>query len=380
MDRTEALEHFYQNCVKQAVIEKISQAEHFFDKHKDELVPDFVDSFRRLCMKIKKMQIDNKIGKIGYIQYSMLRSNIIENNYDYLIDTYNKQWYFDSKQQECQEKYNSRWAFIFLEELEKVLEEKRRIYINTIYKPDIDHIKLEKARIFNQFIKNLARYAMPKAAQILEFNAIDMEDEFEVRVGEYYDLSEVVYKVDMRVKDPEEIKEWLEDKKEDCYVAEILRDMDLSLGNYTGIDLRFADFSGSNLSGSILENSILIGTKFCRCNLENINLTGTYIHDADFSGASLKNADFFTAKGSKSMIDTIASRIYSLWGVNFEGADLEGADFRYTDLRGANFKSTNLIGVNFKGANLENAVFLKEAVNGLELDEAQKKAIQVVSK
>lgn len=100
-------------------------------------------------------------------------------------------------------------------------------------------------------------------------------------------------------------------------------------------DLEGVDFSGSNLlgaslRGATLTNAAMLGTDVGEANLIGANLHGVRLARgklaqvkaafADFSGASLRNADLYCA---------------NFRSANLREADLRGADLRETDLRGA---------------------------------------------
>ncbi|HOJ77739.1 MAG TPA: hypothetical protein PLZ08_09565 [Bacillota bacterium] len=48
MNRKQALEHFKSGPLKEKGIEKMDQVNEYFKIHKEELVPDFVESFRSI--------------------------------------------------------------------------------------------------------------------------------------------------------------------------------------------------------------------------------------------------------------------------------------------------------------------------------------------
>ena len=64
--------------------------------------------------------------------------------------------------------------------------------------------------------------------------------------------------------------------------------------NFTGADLRNADFSDSDLEGCIFTNADLSGAKFCNTNLNN----------AIFHAATLKKTNF---TGSNVTLDALAN-------------------------------------------------------------------------
>jgi uncharacterized protein YjbI with pentapeptide repeats len=371
LNKAESLKDFEQNYLREHVLEKLLRAEDYLLKHHDELAEEWRQSLRNICLKIKTMQSKGEINRVGFIQYSMLRSSILERQPRYLINVYHKDWYFDPVQTECREDYYCSRIFQFLDQLEQDLEEPRKRYLDQITPVDLEQIKLREADKFNQWVVYLAGYVLNQGEPVPEFREIAREEELEVRVGEYYDTSEVVYKEDLRVKDAEATREWLEDKLENRYVAAILKNMDLSGGDYQGIDLRRADLRGSNLSQSNLAECLLIKAKLDSSVLRAVNFTGASLHDADFSGADLQNAIFFGAEGAKGIAATYAAGIYSFTGVNFRGADLEGTDFRYANLQGADFRGARLARADFHGANLRHAIFSNAAHREAQIDETQ---------
>lgn len=97
--------------------------------------------------------------------------------------------------------------------------------------------------------------------------------------------------------------------------------------------------------------------------VQGIDAHNAHLAYADLSSMAAERTDFSGADLSHSML--IDSR---LDGCSFAGADLRkadlsgaslvGANFRDADLRGADFEATDLTGADFTGANLKDAVFL----------------------
>ncbi|HEX9062340.1 MAG TPA: pentapeptide repeat-containing protein [Clostridia bacterium] len=373
MNREEALQHFKETYVSKKCNEKLFALEEFYQKNINELIPGLVEAFRQICIKAKKMQQENKKGKIGYITFSMLRTSIAEGKHKCLVEAFDGSWFLDF--QECSTEYDASWAFKFLDELGTELEEKRRMYAGSITASDLERIKLLEAQKFNSYVISLARYVTPKMDVLKEYQELSKEDEFEIRAGEYHDYTETVFKEDMRKKDRVKIVEWLGEKKDE-YAFEVFRSLDLSEGDYAGIDFSFADLRNSNLSKSNLNGSELIGTRFNNCILDRANISVSFIYGADFSGCSLKYTDFFWVQGNKGISKDGEWECPGYFNVNFTDADLEGADFERADLKGAVFIGANLKGTRFDGANLENAIFSWKDKGILKLDQEQMKVIQ----
>jgi hypothetical protein len=398
MDRTESLGHFEQNYVQAKITEKILQAESYLLQYREELAAEFRESLRLICQKIQAMQTEGTLDQVGFINYSLLRSAILEKRPQYRIDVYNQDWYFSPNvdaglhsnancdcrmpkhngrlnQPECPGEYDAGRILRFLDELVAELEEPRKLYFDRVTIVDLEQIKLREAAKFNQLIISLADYALRRGELLAGLAKIAKAVEFEVRVGEYYDASEVVYKEDQREKDSEDTKEWLEEQHEEQYVAAVLRNLDLSGGDYRGLDLRRVDCSGAKLTDGNFANSLLIKAHFNNCLLSRSNFSGAAIHDVDFSGADLSEAVLCAVTGPKGMARTMVEGIYSVWGVNFSGANLEGADFRRANLQGANFTGAKLANAVFYGAKLDEAIFNRTALLGLNLDLTQTAAV-----
>ncbi|MCX7746066.1 MAG: pentapeptide repeat-containing protein [Clostridia bacterium] len=318
MNRETALEHFNEQYVKNIGNEKYNELKAYYEKNKGQLALHFVECFKEMCLKIKDMQHAGEKGEIGHINFSMLRTDMLEKNYVYRAEAYNKYWFHDTS--ECRILYDVTWCFRFLDNFISELTEKRKLYINKIIQPDIERIMLRELTKYNEYIVEIARYAMPEAVKAPEFLEVRRESVFSIRVGEYKGKYDVVYVIDDREKDSREVRNWLEMKSEYGYENEVLRGLDLSKGDYDALDLRYADFSRSNLSGSSMK----------RCLLK---------------------------------------------GVVFENANLENTDFQCSDLTSAIFRNVVLNHTNFKGAVLNGAVFSKDAYSSAHLDEQQQTGI-----
>ena len=373
MDKEEVLKSFKETYVNEKSKQKLLYLEKYYQENKDELVDCFIKSFKEICLKIKEMQSKKKKGKIAYITYSMLRTEILEKDHIYLIEAHNDTWFFDYR--ECTGKYDASLLFNYLDEFETDLQEIRKTYMNQINAVDIEKIKLQEATKYNEYVIEIARHAMKKASLLKEFEDLEKEDVVEIRVDEYRDLSEIVYKEDITEKDAEEIKRWFEEKLEKKYSYNIFKELNLSDGDYEGIDLRYCDFTKSNFQKSNMKDCILVGTKFENSELEEVDFTDSVIHASDFRNANLAKAIFYNVAGPKGLPDTIDFFSPGFSQVSFEGADLKGATFEGADLKGAIFRGANLENVNFENTNLEGAIFLKKDLDKLNLDEEQIKSI-----
>ncbi|MDP4180320.1 MAG: pentapeptide repeat-containing protein [Bacillota bacterium] len=294
MKKIEALQHFNDNYVKEKRDQKLKELDEFYNINRDVLAKDILEAFRNVCVKAGKLQLEGIKENIAYISFSMVRVKLLNNDYKYFVDAYNEILYLDEVQ--CRSYYDASWAFRFLEEFEKELEQSRKLYINKILKSDIEKIKLQDAALYNDYIVKLATYVMPEAVKIKEYLDLKREEVVDIRVGEYKASRQVVYKEDLRIKDSGSIKSWLEGKYELEYEHEVLRNLDLSGGDYEGIDLSYSDFTGSDLSKSNWRKSTLIGANFYKANLDGVDFGQADLSDCDLREAILKNTSFAGAQ------------------------------------------------------------------------------------
>jgi hypothetical protein len=374
MKRAEAWEHFVANYAQPAAQKKIMALEEYFGQHQEDLITEFLESFREICLKIKAMQSAGAKGKIACITYSMLRTAILDWHPVYLVEAFDKEWFLDPV--ECQTRYSAGWAFQFLDQLgPELVEQLKSLYLHQIDRTKPERYLLKEAEKYHQYVSCLVCYAMARSAQLPEFLAIDKEAEFTVRVGEYMDIGEVVYKESRRIRDLVAAKFPLGNIEGLACTYNALTNLNLTHGDYKKINLLYADLSESDLSDSQMQYSTLVGTKFYRGSLARTDLKGAWIYEADFGECNLEGANLSNSVGASGMIDAEEWYLPGYRSVNFQRANLENANFKEARLRGAIFSGANLKNVNFEGANLEDAVFTRENSEDLNLDDVQRRQI-----
>lgn len=191
MNKEEALAHFTEHVLQVKRKEMLQAVDLYFDRHQAELVQAFIESFRQLCWQIIQMQRNQLKGKIAYITYSLLRTEMIAGRFCYLMEAFDHRWFFD--RQECQAMHDASWAGHFLERLAKELAVSSKRYVARILPPDVDRMMLAEAVYYHRYVQKLAQLALPKAVELPEYQCIEKEEKVEVRVGEYLDRSDIVY-------------------------------------------------------------------------------------------------------------------------------------------------------------------------------------------
>jgi hypothetical protein len=336
----------------------------YFQNHKHALAKAFRNSLEQIFEKVKLMQREGNKQALGYISYSMLRTELANGRATYLVEAMDKRWFMN--RHNCRDTYNADWAFRYLDEWETKLSKHAKKYGGRIGLDDIQRMKLHVAVHVHQYIIALARFSITEEwfDDIQFAHEIELEDVFELRVGEYLDRSEVVYKRDVRVKDSIVIKDWLEEKKPYDYIHEVFRKIDGSQGNYEGIRLQYADLSESSFINSDFTGGNLIGSCWYKAYLQEADFNDCLIQEARFEKANLREASFRDAVAVPGIYQSERWERPGFQPVSFAGADLTGAKFQGAYLQNADFTGAILQGADFIGAAIEGACFKGAVLDG----------------
>ncbi|MCP3808123.1 pentapeptide repeat-containing protein [Paenibacillus sp. Lou8.1] len=364
MKREEAFWHFTNEIYEPLKHQMLFALEAHFQNHKCSLAKTFRNSLEQVLGKVMLMQQEGTKQSLGYISYSMLRTELANGRATYLVEALDKRWLMDLHS--CRDTYNADWAFRYLDEWETELSKHAKKYGGRIGLDDIQRMKLRAAIHIHQYIIALARFSITEAwlDEIQFAHEIQLEDVFELRVGEYWDQSEVVFKRDVRAKDSSVMKDWLEEKKPYDYIHEVFRGIDGSQGNYKGIRLQYADLNESSFINSVFTKGNLIGSRWNKACLIEADFSGCLIQEARFEKANLRGASFRDAVAVPGIYQSERWERPGFQPVSFAGADLTGATFQDAYLQDADFTGAILQGADFIGAAIEGACFKGAVLDG----------------
>lgn len=363
------IQNFYETEVVKSRENHLLALERYVQGSIDVLVTEFKNSFKAICNELYKQQVETEKEPIGHITFSLLRTELLEGNAIYVVEGTNEDWFLDFKP--IITFYDASWLFRFLKEQIEELRQRSKTFIGSISEAELDSILLKEVGYYHQYFLSLARYALSDMDTFYEYVNLERNQTVEIRIGEYLDVSELVFKEDYEEKDLEEVKVWFDQKLSNEYTYNSFKELDLSSGDYKSIDLRYTFFQKSNLSESNLRESILIGSNFKNSELINTDLSFSLIHEADFSNCNLQGANFLRAIGYYGLDQPTKWDKPGYLPARFIGANLQGANFEQADLRGANFVGANLKNTNFTNAKLDKAVFSIDAKEYLTLDPRQ---------
>ena len=336
MTETEAIEHFTETFVDKLHLQKMSELDESIEDSFSSIEQGILEAFSKLFVELVKTEKET-----AYITVSLLRSSIKNEGVRCLLSAYGYKWYVDKEPVEAY--YEAAWLLQPLHEFDKALDIERKKYFGKITSEDTKNIKWGKLEDYKAILVLMFRRVIGCVIQLEEYQNIKKHSQFEIRVGEYYDVTESIWLENNKEFPADEIRAILERQYFIHTVYQHYKSLDLSNAKYNRANFMYTRFECVNFRCSTMVGCVLLGTKFVDCDLEGADLRGCYIWFGDFTGCMLKQANL-------SFVNC---------GVEIEAGQLEKKIFIRTcfagaDLSGANLSNGVFSGFDFRGAKLEN--------------------------
>ena len=283
-------EHFTERA-RTLLNEKLFKTEELFPGEFPRLSKKFKESFAQMCGEILRLQKDGDFGDVAYIEYTMLRTNLINKDYVSEVCIYGENWYL-CKNQRAVGRFDISVLFKHFDELWQELIAIRKNYVGKVSAQEVTaFIMSEAAPKFYSYITKLCRFSILECVGQDYFKAIKKSPQFEINSGEYMAQTEAIYKENSG-KDRSKILSWFADRLDYEYCFEDFSGLDFSNENLREIDCRYSDFRNTCLKNAQFKGANLTGARFCGADLEKADFSYALLYEADFSGANLKGAKF----------------------------------------------------------------------------------------
>jgi len=261
------LEKFYTNEVETRLSQIRKQIEKELEEKSTELKEQFLLEFRAICKRIDQYCVGENYEPF-YLIFHLLRSRILEHNYQYEVKIYNQEWYLE----EGIDVGNVNVEFIYhhYEKLWKQLMVERLRYVRKISEADIQFIMLEIIGEFHLYILSFLRENIMEAIHTEEYIALTKGNRFVIKTAEYLEIGDFIF-VEDNNKDYVKIVEWLDEQKEgDEYTFEDFSGIAIKDRQYTNMDLRYVNFSDARFENVTFHNCKLEGARFVGCDLDTV--------------------------------------------------------------------------------------------------------------
>ncbi|WP_341280941.1 pentapeptide repeat-containing protein [Paenibacillus sp. FSL H8-0537] len=343
MNNKNIVQYFYEHQFLPALDQKMTVIEGELQRHQEQWIDQFLETFKRICLRIREMQDSDQKGPISLIHFCLLRRSMMDHSC-YFIEAYSERWYENSAP--LFEEYDAAWLYHSLPAFIQQMTESYEGFGESAKSTEFEAMMQKAVGCYHLFAVALLRAAMPEAIMLEEYKSIKRELALRISIGEYTDLSEDVLVDYQGLQDVKEIRRRLEESKASSIAYGCYRNLMLPQVRAESNDLRYADFSGSHLQGSRFQRCDLMGTRWNGCLAPESDFRYSSLPEADFRHADLRGAVFDYVSGHEPR-DRLRT---GLMGVRFDHADLEGASFI-----GATFGRTS-----FEGANLQHALFSRQ--------------------
>lgn len=341
MTREEAILHYNDNYVKEALEKNRESFLENFQHHKQWLKEAILKATKEICDVVAKKQINSEYD-IMYINFSLLRTSIISKEYNILVSAYNRNWYLDDYPTHSTLSLHPILSVI--DDLRNYLEKKRKIYVNKIESFHVNEIILKQAFEYYTHMELFVTTVLQNIDEEQWLKGINKTEEFYIRWGEYRDLTHLVYKMDTRDKNQNDFEKAIKDQ-EDIYGSD-----KLIFSTWQHISLDNVQCLGKNFMFS----------NFKKCRFNNVEIIGTVLLGANFKQGILTNCDF-----SNTLLES----------ANFNEAVFEKVSFKDAILKNADFTYAVFEEVDFENSNLEGARFLKKDIPFINLSPSQLQTI-----
>ena len=286
---------------------------------------EFVLSMQNYFKKIIKMQQAGLKDAIGAINLSLLRTKLLSRDYHVRLDAYNDQWYLDRV--ECVSTYKVRHLYGRLDEFADLLEEIRKDSFISLSFGEINDRLLHESRRYFITVSEFLRAAIKEVVKTAEYKALKRESVFQIYFGEFQDAVMIIYKEDHEPKDSAQVKRHLESKQA-AYTYELCTQLDLSHGQFEGLNITHSSFKNCQFTMSNWQDSKLLFCSFHAAVFQYTSFNFVHMVQGDFSDAIL---EFVSFKGAK--LQHVTFKNATLIHIDFsEALLLEAVDFENVTL------------------------------------------------
>lgn len=367
---SEDSESIYQKYIEDCLL----NTEHLFQEKKQLLKNTFLKSFEEICKNIQQWQEKKQGVELGYLIYTLLRTNLIRQDYYYVVKGYDKNWYFGIEPIDFGV-YDVTDLFTFYENLNQQFQKESKSYLSKLKPIQMETKLLKEIQKWNEYVASLVRYSILEGIELPSYQAIQKADTFSVYVGEYLDLVQPIYIEKKFPYTKEEQKKIWNDKKEGRCCFENFYGASFPQINGRGKELSYFDGRKGNWVQSNFQESHLMSSWFCSSDLQHAKFDDAQIQEANFSFANLTRATFQRCKGNIGLSEEKKWTKAGYTEVIFRYANLKEVDFSDAQLEGADFCNAIFSETCFLRTNLRYAKINKKEQEKLLLTEEQKNQI-----
>ena len=170
------------------------KTEELLTANKDAWTAAFAEHFISACTRIVKMQAEQSLSALSYLEYTMLYTNFIDRRYISEVWVYGQESYLDRNQRAVCE-YDVSFLFVYFDELWGELTALQRQYSGRISAQDITAYMLRALPDFYSYLADIARLALAECIAGEPFISIAKNNIFMINTGDYMAGVQTVFEI-----------------------------------------------------------------------------------------------------------------------------------------------------------------------------------------
>lgn len=287
MTRQEALQKFHEEEMEY-LEEKKLQFYKGLQQQAEELSGVIRDAFMELKEEVLRLEKE----KIMFFHFSLLRVDLLREEYRFFVQAFDARWYMDSEPAETT--FSLTFLFSILEEIKKKLTLDAGKYMGKINRYDISELLQNSAMEWNQILAGELRFLFRDIEENKDFSEIPKLETWGIYWGEYRDASELIAFVDREKKDQKDWERALRLSKDqvEALISKYWFSMDVKDSDGSGKYFLFNEFENCTLTQISFDDSNLSGSRFKNCTIKECSFHNAVIRQADFVNCKWENNDF----------------------------------------------------------------------------------------
>lgn len=193
MMQEQQIQEFILNQTTDWLQEDLKIMEQEFPLHREQITASLAGALTGICQQGYELQQTTNKGPAAYLCISFLRTNLLDDNWQYRLDLYDERFYQDSI--ECTESWELDFIWQLLQRRMNQFMETIRysLYANKIRSYHITQIRQTMAEQYQQAAILLTGTIIPETVQQLDTAGINLAAVVTLLMGEYQDYSVALY-------------------------------------------------------------------------------------------------------------------------------------------------------------------------------------------
>lgn len=317
--------------------------------------------------------------KVQEVQFSILRTGIVDGTYQWMVELHDKDG--DYTRKDISMMVDMKEIFGVYEACREELYEAAAKYVNILNPADCDLIMMDNFMDQVMYLYLFGIYAFRDIEKDERFKELKIEKVFRVIIGERRDKAFVVY---AKVVDRESMESVIESisaepTEEDFTGNEFIlydfsdfqiKDCNISLRNFP-----FSSFRNCTIQDADFIACKCMLTDWRGCTIKDVTMDGNVMNCSDFSDSTIENVSMMGVRMDVLPFSEELPINPTMIPVSFRNAKIKNVDFSGAFLAECDFRGAEIGRTNFQEADLRGAKLDKKYKDVLELSVAQKNSI-----